>query len=110
MGFPEDKKYYVAGHSLGGYLSSVYALEYQHEIIKLILLSPVGIPEKPEDYSYENLVRRQTTFTRRMGIKLMIKLWDNSYSPFSVLRFGGNFGTSKFLNMYLRNRMKCLQI
>ncbi|KAF9936977.1 hypothetical protein BGZ65_001907, partial [Modicella reniformis] len=42
------EKMVLVGHSLGGYLSTVYALKYPHRVEKLILVSPVGIPENPE--------------------------------------------------------------
>jgi cardiolipin-specific phospholipase len=34
----------LVGHSLGGYLSAVYALKYPHRVERLILLSPAGVP------------------------------------------------------------------
>ncbi|WBW72397.1 mitochondrial cardiolipin-specific phospholipase Cld1 [Schizosaccharomyces osmophilus] len=37
----------LVGHSLGGYLSTVYAMRYPDRIEKLILVSPVGVPECP---------------------------------------------------------------
>jgi len=37
----------LLGHSLGGYLAVAYALKYPGHINKLILASPVGIPEDP---------------------------------------------------------------
>ncbi|KAF9873218.1 hypothetical protein CkaCkLH20_09381 [Colletotrichum karsti] len=40
-------KFTLIGHSLGGYLSVAYALKYPGHIKKLILASPVGIPEDP---------------------------------------------------------------
>lgn len=49
-------KYYLAGHSLGGYLSTVYALRYPENIEKLLLLSPVGVPEKPESFTPDTIV------------------------------------------------------
>ena len=46
------RNYFIlAGHSLGGYLASHYAMKYPHKIEKLVLLSPVGIPVKPDDYN-----------------------------------------------------------
>ncbi|TEA19448.1 putative cardiolipin-specific deacylase [Colletotrichum sidae] len=41
------EKMTLLGHSLGGYLSVAYALKYPGHINKLILASPVGIPEDP---------------------------------------------------------------
>jgi cardiolipin-specific phospholipase len=41
------EKMTLAGHSLGGYLSAVYALKYPDRVNKLILLSPAGVPRDP---------------------------------------------------------------
>jgi len=48
-----QEKLYLAGHSLGGYVSSVYAMRYPEDLIQLVLLSPVGIPEKPDTFTHE---------------------------------------------------------
>lgn len=37
----------LVGHSMGGYMSVCYALKYPGRLNKLILVSPVGIPEDP---------------------------------------------------------------
>ena len=37
----------LLGHSLGGYMAVAYALKYPGHLNKLILASPVGIPEDP---------------------------------------------------------------
>ncbi|KAK0714847.1 Alpha/Beta hydrolase protein [Lasiosphaeris hirsuta] len=41
------EKFTLMGHSLGGYLAVSYALKYPGRLNKLILASPVGIPEDP---------------------------------------------------------------
>lgn len=41
------EKFTLLGHSLGGYLAVSYALKYPGHLNKLILASPVGIPEDP---------------------------------------------------------------
>lgn len=40
-------RFTLLGHSLGGYLGVAYALKYPGHLKKLILASPVGIPEDP---------------------------------------------------------------
>ncbi|KAI9891455.1 MAG: hypothetical protein M1814_002774 [Vezdaea aestivalis] len=40
-------KFTLLGHSLGGYMAVAYALKYPGHLKKLILASPVGIPEDP---------------------------------------------------------------
>lgn len=37
----------MVGHSLGGYLSTAYALAYPERVNKLVLVSPVGVPKSP---------------------------------------------------------------
>ncbi|POS87731.1 hypothetical protein EPUL_000468 [Erysiphe pulchra] len=41
------EKFTLLGHSMGGYLAVAYALKYPGHLNKLILASPVGIPENP---------------------------------------------------------------
>jgi cardiolipin-specific phospholipase len=41
------EKMTLLGHSLGGYMAVCYALKYPGHLNKLILASPVGIPEDP---------------------------------------------------------------
>jgi len=41
------EKFTLMGHSLGGYLAVSYALKYPGRLNKLILASPVGVPEDP---------------------------------------------------------------
>lgn len=41
------ERFTLLGHSLGGYLAVSYALKYPGHLNKLILASPVGVPEDP---------------------------------------------------------------
>ena len=41
----------LLGHSMGGYLAVCYALKYPGHLNKLILVSPVGVPEDPHAVS-----------------------------------------------------------
>jgi cardiolipin-specific phospholipase len=41
------EKFTLMGHSMGGYMAVAYALKYPGRLNKLILASPVGIPEDP---------------------------------------------------------------
>ena len=41
------ERFTLLGHSLGGYMAASYAIKYPGHLKKLILASPVGIPEDP---------------------------------------------------------------
>ncbi|KAK5720528.1 hypothetical protein LTR17_014929 [Elasticomyces elasticus] len=114
------EKMTLMGHSLGGYMAVCYALKYPGRLEKLILASPVGIPEDPyavseampteaeanniakefADAETENLPSHQQsqkssaaqTPPRRPYSKWLTTLWDANISPFSVVRFAGPLG------------------
>lgn len=54
--YKAEGDFILAGHSLGGYLSTQYVLKHPENITKLILISSVGIQKKPEDFSFERVV------------------------------------------------------
>jgi cardiolipin-specific phospholipase len=62
------EKMTLLGHSLGGYMAVAYALKYPGHLNKLILASPVGIPEDPyavnEDLPEPGESRMQNEFTQ----------------------------------------------
>lgn len=43
-----ESEFVLLGHSLGGYLSALFAMKFPEKIKKVILLSPVGLASKPE--------------------------------------------------------------
>ncbi|KAK5721319.1 hypothetical protein LTR17_014689 [Elasticomyces elasticus] len=115
------EKMTLMGHSLGGYMAVCYALKYPGRLEKLILASPVGIPEDPYAVSEampteaeanniakefanaetENIPSHQQSNNksvpaqpppRRPYSKWLTTLWDANISPFSVVRFAGPLG------------------
>ncbi|KAF9584969.1 hypothetical protein BGW38_004452 [Lunasporangiospora selenospora] len=110
------EKFVLVGHSLGGYLSAVYALKHPDRVEKLILVSPVGIPENPEAQNAplppppqasddaeissrvapEAAAPRSTTppppgsLFRRMAMGA----WERNITPQSIMRWTGPFGPS----------------
>ncbi|KAL7802164.1 alpha/beta-hydrolase [Trichoderma aethiopicum] len=107
------ERFTLLGHSLGGYLAVSYALKYPGHLKKLILASPVGIPEdpyavnsalpEPSESTMQNefTVDQQTTTTSKNGSALpprrpypnwLVWLWDANVSPFSIVRMAGPLG------------------
>ena len=44
-------KFVLAGHSFGGFFAGQYAVLYKKYIEHLLLLSPAGVPELPDNMS-----------------------------------------------------------
>ncbi|KAI8360942.1 Alpha/Beta hydrolase protein [Mortierella sp. GBAus27b] len=107
------EKMVLVGHSLGGYLSAVYALKYPERVEKLILVSPVGIPENPEaqkaplptppseqDSDEASSTPPQTPQRQSpappssLFRKLALGAWERNITPQSIMRFTGPFGPS----------------
>jgi len=78
------KKFYLLGHSFGGYLSAIYSMKYPDKIIRLILADPWGVPERPEN-AEKNLTWKWKAITTAANVIT---------SPFSILRAMGPFGPS----------------
>eukprot|EP01089_Gocevia_fonbrunei_P019919 TRINITY_DN7206_c0_g1_i1.p1 TRINITY_DN7206_c0_g1~~TRINITY_DN7206_c0_g1_i1.p1 ORF type:complete len:435 (-),score=63.63 TRINITY_DN7206_c0_g1_i1:77-1246(-) len=75
------KKFFLLGHSLGGYLAGCYALKYPEKLYKVILADPWGIPSKPEGEVVE------------YSLKFKLILWGaNKTSPLAALRMAGPWG------------------
>ncbi|KAG0360182.1 hypothetical protein BG005_011327 [Podila minutissima] len=104
-------KMILIGHSLGGYLSAVYALKHPERVEKLILASPVGIPENPEAQraplpnppepsgSGSGSPSPKSANTppappSSLLRKLAIGAWERNITPQSIMRFTGPFGPS----------------
>ncbi|KAF9113314.1 hypothetical protein BGX27_001850 [Mortierella sp. AM989] len=106
------EKMTLVGHSLGGYLSVAYALKYPERVEKLILVSPVGIPENPEaqnaplpepptqqgdapvQSSQPQPRSNQNAAPSSWIRKLVIGAWERNITPQSIMRFTGPFGPS----------------
>ena len=47
--------FFICGHSLGGYLATLYTIKYQHHVKKIFLISPIGFSEKPKDFDIKRI-------------------------------------------------------
>jgi pimeloyl-ACP methyl ester carboxylesterase len=91
------KDFMLAGHSLGGYLCSKYAVKYPEEVKGLILISPVGIPEQP---AKEDRVEPHDIDWR---IRFMTRLWTLNVTPQALVRILGKRGPALVEN-YITKR------
>ena len=82
-------RFILAGHSLGGYVAGVYAMKYPQYIEHLILISPVGVPERPKN-SEESL--KNYSWKVRTMFKTFAKLWNSGWTPHDIVRISGPKG------------------
>ena len=80
-----DESLHLAGHSLGGYLAAQYVLKNPGKVDSLILISPVGIPEKPA------LSTRTKVSQMSWGLYTASSAWAMNITPQSVVRMAGKF-------------------
>ncbi|KAK7754116.1 hypothetical protein SLS62_003962 [Diatrype stigma] len=62
------EKFTLLGHSLGGYLAVSYALKYPGHLNKLILASPVGVPEDPYAVNADMPEPSESTFQEEFTV------------------------------------------
>ncbi|KAL7531407.1 hypothetical protein ACHAXR_004023 [Thalassiosira sp. AJA248-18] len=95
----------LAGHSMGGYISVAYAERYPQHVERLILLSPVGVPEKqPED---EGRINSLPFYIRAM-VKLSRYLFNRGVTPGSFLRSLPNSKSKAMVEGYVLNRLPAI--
>lgn len=112
---PNNQKFYLIAHSLGGYLSFEYSLQFGKYLKKLVLISPVGVETSPysELYSIANntgeisptyykskelliKIRAAQKNDAKNGIftRTIFYFWENHvFTPLSFVRFAGPFGS-----------------
>ncbi|EPZ36040.1 Alpha/beta hydrolase family domain-containing protein [Rozella allomycis CSF55] len=104
-------KMILIGHSMGGYLSAWYALKYPENVKKLILVSPVGLPDRPDDVKKTQLseadVSNLKEFDRPKPPSYMRRffyyLWDQNYTPQWLVRTTGPLGR-RLVKLYTTRR------
>lgn len=76
-------KFILLGHSLGGFISASYAINYPQHVEHLILVDPWGFPEKPAESEYQRRVPRWIKF---------VSMVMEPYNPLALVRLAGPWG------------------
>ena len=80
-GYREQGDYIFMGHSLGGYLGAHFAIKYPQNITELILMSPVGVPNKPPGYDLDERIEKMESATQKFFFKRAVGLWRSNWAP-----------------------------
>lgn len=96
------EKMTLSGHSMGGYLSVAYCEKYPQHVDRLILLSPVGVPDNSKE---DRLSGRDLSFRFRLALGLATKLWNAGVTPSSFVRSLPESQGQKLVSKYVENRL-----
>lgn len=97
-------KMVLAGHSMGGYLSVAYAEKYPHRVDKLVLLSPVGVPEYDEKASREK-ISAYPFRTRLLFSLFRLLVFDWGVTPGDVMRTMSTSKGRQWTSSYIEKRL-----
>ena len=101
------ERFILLGHSFGGYVAGCYALAFPECVTQLLFLSPVGVKQKPPEFSFEKSLMaadwKFRTFWRALSY-----LWLKNITPSSMLRRSGPL-SRRLLRFYTRRRLLALQ-
>lgn len=95
----DNKKIYLIGHSLGGYICTNYSIKYPKYIIKLFLLSPVGITDMKNNTEEDN---DGSTMGRKIVDSIICLIWPLKTTFQNLIN--SNFMFKNFLKGGLLNR------
>jgi len=103
------EKMNLAGHSMGGYLGVAYCEKYPDRVHRLLLLSPVGVPDPtPEERAQQQLKFRSTSYSRLILYKMFRTFYDNGYTPGSVMRLLPESRGRQLVDGYVNGRLPAI--
>jgi len=72
----------------------------------LILLSPVGVPSRPENWDIENFIARVDSKPKKWLFRKVVNTWTGHSDVLKLLRGMGGFVSKKLINGGVSSRMK----
>ncbi len=99
----------LGGHSMGGYVSIAYAEKYPQHVDKLVLLSPVGIPDDKTGGEKEFEERKKDmSMSTRFMIGVASSLWNYGVTPSSFIRSMPESRGRRMVSNYVENRLPAI--
>lgn len=102
------EKMNLAGHSMGGHLSVAYCEKYPERVDRLILLSPVGVPEQTPEEREQQKAKLLTSFTRKAMYNFYLKFFEYGYTPGSIMRMLPESRGRYLVDSYLKRRLPAI--
>lgn len=97
-------RFVLVGHSLGGYLSTLYALQHPNRVLKLILASPAGLPQDKNCPEIEEAMGGTIAVNGQLVPAWIAWMWARNHTPMDIVRWAGPLGPS-IVHAYVRRRL-----
>ena len=94
----------LAGHSMGGYIAVAYCERYPQHVERLILLSPVGVPDQ-EDPQHKERQQKLSSSLQARAIFGLVQTIFTSTTVGSLLRTLPSSQARKFALSYVQGRL-----
>ena len=98
-------KMVLGGHSMGGYISIAYAEKYPQNVDRLILLSPVGIPDDDDGMKQRS---KSMPLRFRCMIGIASALWTSGVTPSSFVRAMPEARGRNMVTSYIERRLPAI--
>ena len=94
----------LAGHSFGGYMSVAYCERYPERVEKLLLLSPVGVPDENDPAQQERVQRMRSTWRGSMFLGIFQTMFEMT-NPGAFLKALPTERSQGMAQNYVQNRL-----
>ncbi|KAL3902474.1 MAG: hypothetical protein SGILL_010811 [Bacillariaceae sp.] len=94
----------LVGHSFGGYMSVAYTERYPERVERLLLLSPVGVPDENDPGVKERVDRMRSSWRGSMFLGVFQTLFEMT-NPGAVLRTLSTERSYGMAQNYVQNRL-----
>jgi cardiolipin-specific phospholipase len=112
--FDKIDKMILAGHSMGGYISVAYCERYPQHVDRLILLSPVGVPD-PKVEEANRKARgmapaKNVSLSWRVMRSFFTSLWEWEITPGAMLRTISEERGKNMVSSYVQKRLPAINV
>lgn len=97
-------EFILVGHSMGGYLASVYTMKYPERVKHLVMVCPAGVGQRPDGWQPPESLRSPWTLRGQL-YRFAKFVWNAGATPGGIIRLMGPWGPG-MVEKYTRRRFR----